>query len=56
MLVVLTAAFFFQEFLSRSERAVYWFRMGFLTLTLVVERAAFGRQHHGAGQFAGRGL
>ncbi|WBU55222.1 NosR/NirI family protein [Paracoccus sp. SCSIO 75233] len=36
MLSVLTAAFFFQEWLSRSERAVYWFRMSFLTLTLVV--------------------
>ena len=36
MLGVLTAAFFFQEFLSRSERAVYWFRMSFLTVTLVV--------------------
>ena len=36
MLGVLTAAFFFQEYLSRSERAVYWFRMSFLTVTLVV--------------------
>jgi NosR/NirI family nitrous oxide reductase transcriptional regulator len=35
MLSVLTAAFFFQMFLTRSERAVYWFRMGFLTFTLV---------------------
>lgn len=36
MLGVLTAAFFFQEWLSRSESAVYVFRMGFLTVTLVV--------------------
>ena len=36
MLAVLTLAFFFQEFLTRSERAVYWFRMGFLAVTLVV--------------------
>ncbi|MDO5630314.1 MAG: 4Fe-4S binding protein [Paracoccus sp. (in: a-proteobacteria)] len=36
MLGVLTAAFFFQEYLSRSERAVRLFRLGFLTVTLVV--------------------
>ncbi len=36
MLSVLTGAFFFQEWLSRSERAVFWFRMSFLTVTLVV--------------------
>ena len=36
MLTVLTAAFFFQEFLTRSERAVYWFRMSFLTVVLVL--------------------
>ena len=36
LLGILTAAFFFQEFLSRSERAVYWFRMSFLTVVLVV--------------------
>ncbi len=36
MLTVLTGVFFFQEYLTRSERAVYWFRMGFLTVTLVV--------------------
>ncbi|AUM75359.1 NosR/NirI family protein [Paracoccus jeotgali] len=36
MLTVLTGAFFFQEYLTRSERAVYWFRMSFLTVTLVV--------------------
>ncbi|MDO5647864.1 NosR/NirI family protein [Paracoccus sp. (in: a-proteobacteria)] len=36
MLGVLTAAFFFQEYLSRSERAVRIFRLSFLTLTLVV--------------------
>jgi len=35
MLAVLTAAFFFQMFLTRSARATYWFRMGFLTFTLV---------------------
>ncbi|MFP4273878.1 MAG: 4Fe-4S binding protein [Paracoccaceae bacterium] len=35
MLTVLTAAFFFQMFLTRSERVTYWFRMGFLTFTLV---------------------
>ncbi len=34
MLTLLTAAFFFQMFLTRSERATYWFRMGFLTFTL----------------------
>lgn len=35
MLLVLSGAFFFQGFLTRSERVTYWFRMGFLTLTLV---------------------
>lgn len=35
MLVILTAAFFFQGFLTRSERVTYWFRMSFLTVTLV---------------------
>jgi len=35
MLSVLTAAFFFQAFLTRSERVTYWFRMGFLAFTLV---------------------
>lgn len=35
MLGVLTAAFFFQMFLTRSARATYWFRMGFLSFTLV---------------------
>jgi NosR/NirI family nitrous oxide reductase transcriptional regulator len=35
MLAVLTAAFFFQMFLTRSARATYWFRMGFLSFTLV---------------------
>ena len=34
MLTVLTGAFFFQGWLTRSERVTYWFRMGFLTLTL----------------------
>ncbi len=35
MLAVLTGAFFFQGFLTRSERVTYWFRMSFLTVTLV---------------------
>ncbi len=35
MLLVLTAAFFFQMFLTKSERVTYWFRMSFLTVTLV---------------------
>ncbi|MBW4975762.1 NosR/NirI family protein [Roseovarius mucosus] len=35
MLTVLTLAFFFQSFLVRSERVTTWFRMGFLTVTLV---------------------
>ena len=35
MLTVLTGAFFFQMFLTRSARATYWFRMGFLAFTLV---------------------
>lgn len=35
MLTVLTLAFFFQSYLVRSERVTTWFRMGFLTVTLV---------------------
>jgi NosR/NirI family nitrous oxide reductase transcriptional regulator len=35
MLGTLTAVFFFQNFVTRSERTIFWFRMGFLTLTLV---------------------
>ncbi|KPP80939.1 MAG: Regulator of nitric oxide reductase transcription [Rhodobacteraceae bacterium HLUCCO07] len=35
MLTILTGAFFFQGFLTRSERVTYWFRMSFLTVTLV---------------------
>jgi NosR/NirI family nitrous oxide reductase transcriptional regulator len=35
MLVVLTAAFFFQTFATRNERAFYIFRMSFLVVTLV---------------------
>jgi NosR/NirI family transcriptional regulator, nitrous oxide reductase regulator len=35
MLTVLTGAFFFQMFLTRSASATYWFRMGFLSFTLV---------------------
>jgi len=35
MLTLLTLAFFFQSYLVRSERITTWFRMGFLTVTLV---------------------
>lgn len=35
MLGTLTAAFFFQMFVTRSERFVFWFRIGFLSMTLV---------------------
>ncbi|MFV0301979.1 MAG: 4Fe-4S binding protein [Paracoccus sp. (in: a-proteobacteria)] len=35
MLLVLTGAFFFQSLVTRSERGFFWFRMGFLTVTLV---------------------
>lgn len=35
MLIVLTGGFFFQVYVTRSERAFFWFRMGFLTVTLV---------------------
>ena len=35
MLAVLTLVFFFQGFATRNERAFFWFRMGFLTVTLV---------------------
>ena len=35
MLFVLSMAFFFQNFLTRSERVTFWFRMSFLTVTLV---------------------
>ncbi|TNF17806.1 MAG: regulatory protein NosR [Rhodobacteraceae bacterium] len=35
MLMVLTLVFFFQTYATRNERAYYWFRMGFLTVTLV---------------------
>lgn len=35
MLGVLTLVFFFQGFATRNERHFYWFRMGFLTVTLV---------------------
>lgn len=35
MLGVLSAAFFFQIWSTRSERVFFWFRMGFLTMTLV---------------------
>ncbi len=35
MLGVLTLAFFFQFQATKNARAFYWFRMGFLTLTLV---------------------
>jgi NosR/NirI family nitrous oxide reductase transcriptional regulator len=35
MLFVLTATFFFQIYVTRSAKFVFWFRIGFLTLTLV---------------------
>ncbi|MCV6823419.1 MULTISPECIES: NosR/NirI family protein [Halocynthiibacter] len=35
MLVVLTGVFFFQTQATRNARAFYWFRMGFLVVTLV---------------------
>ncbi len=35
MLFVLTAAFFFQTYVTRSARFTYWFRMSFLMVTLV---------------------
>jgi NosR/NirI family nitrous oxide reductase transcriptional regulator len=35
MLAVLTLVFFFQNLVTRNERHFYWFRMGFLTVTLV---------------------
>jgi NosR/NirI family transcriptional regulator, nitrous oxide reductase regulator len=35
MLGVLSGAFFFQSFLTRSERVTRWFRLSFLTVTLV---------------------
>ena len=35
MLAVLSAAFFFQGYLTRNERTAFWFRIGYLTVTLV---------------------
>ena len=35
MLVTLTGVFFFQSYVTRSERFTYWFRIAFLTVTLV---------------------
>jgi len=35
MLLVLTAAFFFQSYLTRSARLTKWFRIGYLSATLV---------------------
>ena len=35
MLAVLTLVFFFQGIATRNARAFYWFRIGFLTVTLV---------------------
>lgn len=35
MLAVLTGVFFFQLYVTRSEKFAYWFRIGFLTVTLV---------------------
>jgi NosR/NirI family nitrous oxide reductase transcriptional regulator len=36
MLFVLTAVFFFQTWATRNARLFFWFRIGFLTVTLVV--------------------
>ena len=35
MLTILTGVFFFQVQVTRNERALFWFRMSFLTVTLV---------------------
>ncbi|MDT8853599.1 4Fe-4S binding protein [Paracoccaceae bacterium Fryx2] len=35
MLLVLTAVFFFQNYFTRNARVFFWFRIGFLTVTLV---------------------
>lgn len=35
MLTILTGVFFFQGLVTRNERGFYWFRMGFLAVTLV---------------------
>ncbi|PKP63648.1 MAG: regulatory protein NosR, partial [Alphaproteobacteria bacterium HGW-Alphaproteobacteria-8] len=35
MLTILTGAFFFQNYVTRSERFTFWFRIAFLTVTLV---------------------
>lgn len=35
MLAILTLVFFFQSFATRSDRGFFWFRMAFLTVTLV---------------------
>ena len=35
MLTILTGVFFFQNLAVRNERGFYWFRIGFLTVTLV---------------------
>lgn len=35
MLAVLTGAFFFQSYLTRSAAVTYWFRIGYLSVTLV---------------------
>lgn len=35
MLAILTLVFFFQHFFTRSDRFYFWFRMSFLTVTLV---------------------
>ncbi len=35
MLTILTGVFFFQNLAVRNERVFYWFRIGFLTVTLV---------------------
>ncbi|WP_343082436.1 4Fe-4S binding protein [Ostreiculturibacter nitratireducens] len=35
MLLVLTAVFFFQGYATRNEKFLFWFRIGFLSVTLV---------------------
>ncbi len=35
MIIILTGVFFFQVQATRNERAFYWFRMGFLLVTLI---------------------
>ncbi|VDC19914.1 NosR/NirI family protein [Pseudogemmobacter humi] len=44
MLVVLTAVFFFQHYAVRNGRRFWWFRMAYLTVTLVVLGWMFNAQ------------